>query len=116
MKNIIVFVTFFLFTSCLSNKMYSYLLSCRKGAMLQNTDKQYFVTTLKDLKANLPEHKVIFYVGSSDKFHYFVFYHSSPKISMGFKISSTEYQPKEVIVFKDTNYYYKNYPTLLKNM
>ena len=78
---------------------------------LQGSNEKFLTVPLSELNKNLPGTQPIFYVGTDNECHYFVFYYDKMiKTSMGYRIPKSEFFPKELIKFQNSNYSLKKFP------
>ena len=101
--------------SCMSNKTIAFLNQCNEKA--QNTDDKYCLTTISDIKDSLSGGRPLFYIGSDNTFHYFVYaYDKTVKISAKLKINKNEFTPKYNQFAKDDSNIVYNFPVYLSDL
>jgi hypothetical protein len=88
-----------------------YIRQCKNFLKSQNDTTGYLSVESVELKKNLPKTTPLFYVGTDENSHYFVYYYDKKiKTSIGFKIKLDQYNPSKIILFSTDNYYLKKYP------
>lgn len=94
----------------------NYIMQCHKNIQTKEGEK-YCLSSLKELKDNLPKSKPLFYIGSDSAYNYFVFYEDRiTKLTIGLKTSVREFEIKYNFPFEQKNYHLRKYPIYLKDL